>query len=185
MSFVPFMATSIAPTLRNGSTVVFPSCPSVLRKIIDGFSGLIVCERGLNFRTELTSTTSPNFLDITFSGSDNAAVCVPWLLASATDIVSGVSAPSDHNMASSAASSTKTLLGVVLMLFRDGAVGLSKNRLRVSLIRCSAISVSPSADNILTVDIGNIFRIYFGFKCRELSCADSRPRKRAANLNRH
>ena len=114
---------------------------------------------------------------MTFSGSDNAAVCVPWLLASAIDIVSGVSIPSDHNIASSAASSTKTLEGVALMLFKEGAVGLSKNRLRVSLICCSAISVSPSADNILTVDIGYIFRVYF---CREscaLASADYRPRE--------
>ena len=114
---------------------------------------------------------------MTFSGSDNAAVCVPWLLASETDIINGVSAPSDHIIASSAASSTNTLEGVVLMLFNEGAVGLSKNRLRVSLICCSAISVSPSADNILTVDIGRIFRVYFCVKRCTLSCADSRPRE--------
>ena len=179
------MATSIAPTLRNGKTVVFPSNPSVLRKITDGLSGVIVCEPNVKFKTELTSATSANFFDITFSGSDNAAVCVPWLLASETDIVSGVSTPSDHNIASSAASSTNTLEGVALMLFKEGAVGLSKNRLRVSLICCSAISVSPSDDKILTVDIGHIFRVDFCRKRCALSCADSRPRERAANLNRH
>ena len=185
MSFVPFMATSIAPTLINGNTVVFPPKPSVLRKIIDGLSGFIVCEPNVKFKTESTSATSANFLETTFSGSDNAAVCVPWLLASAIDIVSGVSAPSDHNIASPAASSTKTLVGVVLMLLKEGAVGLSKNRLRVSLICCSAISVSPSADNILTFDISHIFRVYFRGKGYTLSCADNRPRKRAANLNWH